>query len=92
MYKAANNLLPINIKNFFKGRDGGYQLRGSNNFKVIKIRTNRKRFCISFSGVKIWNGMCEELKQCSNIKHLKIKYKEHVFTRYRDENGCVKSQ
>ena len=76
MYKAANNLLPINIKNFFKGRDGGYQLRGSNNFKVIKIRTNRER--------------CEELKHCSNIKHFKIKYKEHVFTQYRDENGCVK--
>lgn len=29
--------------------------------------------------------MCEELKQCPNIKQFKVKYKEHVFTKYRDE-------
>ena len=78
MYKAKNNLLPQNIQKLFRSRDGVYQLIGKHHFKINKIRTNRKRFCISFCGVRLWNSMGEELKQCPNITQFKTKYKECV--------------
>jgi hypothetical protein len=85
MFKAKNNLLPRNIQILFRVREGGYNLRGTHNFKVNRIRTTRKSFCISSSGVKLWNSLNDELKQCPNINQFKIRYKDIVFKRYRDE-------
>lgn len=75
MYKAWNNQLPKNIQRLFKYQDGTYQLRGKNKFKIIRLRTTRKTFCISFCGVTLWNGIGEEIKKCRNILQFKAKYK-----------------
>lgn len=87
MYKVNNNLLPQNVQTLFRDREGGYQLRGKYNLKINRIRTNKKRFCISFGGVRLWNSMGDKLKQCPNMQQSKTKYKEYVFMGYRDEVG-----
>lgn len=33
---------------------------------------------ISIAGVKLWNSSTEARKESINIKHFKIKYKEHL--------------
>ena len=54
MFKAKNNILPANIQKKFTQREGSYFLRGLFNFKMKKVRTTRKSFCISVCGVKLW--------------------------------------
>ena len=85
MFKAKNNKLPANIQKKFTQREGNYFLRGLFNFKMKKVRTTRKSFCISVCGVKLWNRLKEKLKQCPNIKLLKTRLKEMILTGYKDE-------
>ena len=85
MYKARNNQLPENIQAMFSDREGGYNLRGELDFKTHFARTTLKSFCISIRGVKLWNSMTAELKQCSNMIQFKKRYKECIIMRYRDE-------
>ena len=88
MYRAINNLLPANIQKLFFHREGGYNLRGELNLKHLYARTTTKTFCISICGVKLWNRLTGELKQCPSMSTFKQQYKHMVFTRYREEEGC----
>uniref|UniRef100_A0A3Q3JDA1 Reverse transcriptase domain-containing protein n=1 Tax=Monopterus albus TaxID=43700 RepID=A0A3Q3JDA1_MONAL len=85
MYKARNNLLPGGIQKLFGEREGGYNLRGHLNLKVHAIRTTKKRFCISISGVKLWNNLTVDMKNSTRIKEFKYKYKCMCYTRYLQE-------
>ena len=85
LYKAKNKLLPLNIQKLFTERVGVHSLRGKCNFRVTMVRTKRKSFCISVCGVKLWNSLNVELKECPNIQQFKKRYKECIFTRYREE-------
>ena len=35
MYKAKNRQLPENLQHLFRNREGGYQLSGEHNFKIL---------------------------------------------------------
>ncbi len=85
MYKARNNQLPGNIQVMFSEREGGYNLRGELNLKTRSARTTLKSFCISVCGVKLWNSINVELKQCSSMIKFKKRYKECIFIRYRQK-------
>ena len=80
MFKAQNKLLPGNIQKLFSEREGGYNLRGIFHFKIHSIRTTRKSFCISICGVKLWNRLNVELKQCPNKILFKLRFRETVRT------------
>ncbi len=43
----------------------------------------------SVGGVKLWNGLDEEIKLSNSITQFKERYKEIIFKRYREEEGCV---
>ena len=75
-YKAKNNLLPGNIQKLFIEREEGYNLRGKSKFKTLNARTTRKMFCISICGVRLWNSLSVELKECPNINQFKKRYKK----------------
>ena len=85
MYKARYNHLPVNIQLMFTDREGGYNLRGELNLKTRYARTTLKAFCISVCGVKLWNSIDVEIKQCSNICKFKRMYKGCLITKYREE-------
>ena len=85
MYKARHNHLPGNIQGMFSEREGGYNLRGELNLKTRVARTTLKTFCISVCGVKLWNSMHVEFKQCSSVNQFKKRYKECIIMRYRQE-------
>ena len=87
MYKAKNNLLPSNIQKLFFYRVGGYNLRGEFNLKHQRARTTLKSFCLSVSGVRLWNRLGVGLKQCPSMIQFKKRFKHMVFTRYREEEG-----
>ena len=90
MFKAKNMSLPGNIQKLFGEPEGDYNLRGKEkgNFKVNYRRTTGKSFCISNSGVELWNGLTVELKRCANVKNVRNKFKVMIFMRYRDEESA----
>nr|XP_049573449.1 uncharacterized protein LOC125966909 [Syngnathus scovelli] len=83
MYRAKAKQLPENIQNLFRNQEGGYKLRGNHNFKILNIRTTLKSFCITITGVKLWNNLSEELKQSPNIHQFKRMYKNMLFSGYK---------
>ena len=91
MYKARNKQLPDNIQKLFTDREGGYDYRGNLNFRTRIVRTTMKRMCTSVSGVKVWNKLSQELKQCPSMSVFKKRLRLMIFNKYRDDdlNGCL---
>ena len=87
LYKAKNKKLPNNIQKLFNVRQLCYNLRGKLNFDRFSNRTTRKGFCISICGVKQWNSLNVELKQCLSMNQFKRRYKQMVFQTYSNEVG-----
>ena len=83
MYKAHNHLLPTCIQELFQPRDCQYELRGTAIFKQKKARINNKNRCVSVIGVKIWNSLDTDLKNCNSIYKFKKMYKANVINTYR---------
>lgn len=86
-YKAMNNLLPSHLLKMFHEREGGYDLRETLNFKIRRCQTSVKRFCITHTAVRLWKRLSVDLKQCPGINQFKNKYKQIIFTRYREEGA-----
>uniref|UniRef100_A0A3Q3ITX2 Reverse transcriptase domain-containing protein n=1 Tax=Monopterus albus TaxID=43700 RepID=A0A3Q3ITX2_MONAL len=75
MYKARNNLLPGGIKKLFHKKGRGIQFKGSVKFKNSCYTYNQKKFCISISGVKLWNSLSVDIKIVIELTSLNINIK-----------------
>lgn len=84
MYKAKNNQLPANIQQMFSVREEGYNLRGHTYFKSVSVPTMRRNFSICVCGVRLWISLNVELRECPNITFFIKRYKEMIFSRYRN--------
>lgn len=82
VFRVKNNNIPNSIKNFFKLRERDYHLRGLFIFENVKVRTNVKSRCISVMGVKLWNGLKDEFKQCAFLVRFKKMYKSKILSDY----------
>ena len=83
MYKAHNQLLPTCVQELFQPRESHYELRGTAIFQQNNARINNKTRCVSITGVKLWNSLENELKNCSSIYKFKKMYKLKVLNKYR---------
>ena len=75
-------MLPVNIQNRFRDRDGRYELRGELNLKEMGAKTTRKRMSISVSGVKMWNSFPETIKHSLSLKQFKKRLKQAILDKY----------
>ena len=88
MYKAKNNLLPTKIQKYFVVLNTvhSHNTRSSSrdNFYCHAVRTKLKLFCLSVTGVNLWNKLDENIKQSKSLhifKHqLKKLYKNSYAT------------
>ena len=71
MYKANNNLLPVNIQTLFTLYKSVYLTRHSPTLKHNYARTNLKRMCISVKDVILWNSLDSSPICCRNVHRLK---------------------
>ena len=87
MYQVTNHTLPRNIQILFRERVGcqRYNLRGKQKLQEQGSRTTLKWMCISVCGVKLWNGLREEVRLCKSLRHFKGIYKKEVLDSYRRE-------
>lgn len=86
LFKANRELLPVNLQQLFTQREGHYNLRRCSNFEIKLVRTTRKSLCVSVCGVKLWNQLGSELKQCPTIHLFKSGFKNMVLSRYMNED------
>lgn len=62
MFRMVNTSIAVCIKTMLKLRQGIYNCRGLLMLETHKIRTNLKSRCVSVLGVKLWNGLNNEIK------------------------------
>ena len=75
LYKAFRKVLPINIQQMFKINKNPHCLTGYGKYALPKNRTIGKVFCLSVCGVKLWNNLDIQQKQCQRIDRFKRLFK-----------------
>ena len=51
--------------------------------KILRrVRTNIKAMCLSVYGVKLWNTLPDDIKNCTSINILKKCLKKHFLSHY----------
>lgn len=89
MYKAQNNMLPVNIQRYFchvrSLHDHG--TRQVDTFSTRYRRTTLKAMCLSNCGVKIWNEMDNKYKTCRTLKKFKKEYKASMIQSYEHQGS-----
>lgn len=86
-YKAFNKTLPSNLQQLFIQRGNTHNFRGYGKFKQPHAKNNRKRFCVSVCGVKLWNNLKTQHKQSQNIHRFKLTYKNMVWSQYEESES-----
>ena len=74
MFKAYNNMLPVNLQKLFVRVEPIRRTRHINMFERRYIRTELKSMSLSNCGVKLWNGLESEHKSC----RIMYRYSRHV--------------
>ena len=80
MFRAINHSLPPNLQNLFKVKAYDNHL-----FHRIRIRTQRKLFCLSSSGPQLWNNLTKSLRIKNSIHAFSTNYKK-VLINFYDKN------
>ena len=52
MFRVGNNILPFNLQKLYS-----IKLHDTYLFHRFKVKTNRKAFCLSITGPRIWNNL-----------------------------------
>ena len=82
MFKAKNIELPINLQELFGTKiDKRYVTRKQNNFIVQYSKSRVKSMCLSILGVKLWNALDDDLKECNPL----VKFKKVLKSTYLDK-------
>ena len=88
IYNAYHNKLPTNVQKYFSfGMDvHSYNTRQAHNFSVIYRRTTIKSMCLTCVGVKLWNSMNKDMKECKSYCKFKRIYTNLLLDRYTHDN------
>lgn len=84
MFRVVNKTIPVCIQKMFKLRQVVYNLKGWLMFETHKVRTNLKYRCVSVLGVKLWNGLNNEIKMCNSMLVFKKTLKFNIIESYNE--------
>ena len=82
MFKAYNNMLPVNLQKLFVRVEPIRRTRNVNMFERRFVRTELKSMSLSNCGVKLWKGLEINLKSCRNVQVFKKCFKEKCVHTY----------
>ena len=82
VHKILNGGAVKSIQKLFSLEINNYNLRSGNNIKPIRIKTNRKKFCMAYTGAVVWNSISVELRKVSKINLFKLRYKKFILNSY----------
>ena len=82
MFKAYNNMLPVNLQKLFVRVEPIRRTRNVNMFERRFVRTELKSMSLSNCGVKLWNRLEINLKSCRKVQVFKKCFKEKCVHTY----------
>ena len=59
-----------------------YSTRQTKSFVMVQVRTNLKAMCLSVHGVKLWNTLPDDIKNCTSVNIFKKCIKKHFLSHY----------
>ena len=86
MYKLYNRFLPENFSSFLCLNNDFHQhyTRSHNNFHLISVKTNIRKFSLKFRGSVIWNKIPEIYRFAISISSFKKLVKDCLINDYFD--------
>ena len=86
MYKLYNRLSPENFSSFLCLNNDLHQhyTRSHNNFHLISVKTNIRKFSLKFQGFVIWNKIPEIYQFATFISSFKKLFKDCLMNDYFD--------
>ena len=77
IFRARNNLLPINLQKLYS-----IKLHNTYLFHRLKVRTDRKSVCLSITGPRLWNNLDYSIRQILNLNLFKRTLKKYLLNSY----------
>ena len=82
MFHLFHGTLPIHLQNRFTVHSTTRSTRRINTFVMVQARTNIKAMCLSVSGVKLWNSLSNNLRDCNGVIIFKKNLKKYFISNY----------
>ena len=67
MFNIFHGTLPIQLQMRFTKYSSVYSTRQTKSFVMVQVRTNLKAMCLSVHGVKLWNTLPDDIKNCTSV-------------------------
>ena len=81
MFHLFHGTLPIHLQNrFTKYYTTRSSTRRINTFVMVQARTNIKAMCLSVHGVKLWNSLSNNLRDCNSVIIFKKNLKKYLIS------------
>ena len=64
-------ILPIQLQRRFTKYSSVYSTRQNMSFVMVQVRTNLRAMCLSVHGVKLWNTLPDDTKNCNSVNNLR---------------------
>ena len=82
MFHLFHGTLPIHLQNRFSRYSTTRSTRRINTFVMVQARTNIKAMCLSVYGVKLWNSLLNNLRDCNSVTIFKKNLKKYLISIY----------
>ena len=82
MFHLFHGTLPIHLQNRFSRYSTTRSTRRINTFVMVQARTNIKAMCLSVYGVKLWNSLSNNLRDCNSVTIFKNNLKKYLISIY----------
>ena len=82
MFNLFHVTLPIQLQRRFTKYSSVHSTRQNKSFVMVQVRTNIKAMCLSVYGVKLWNTLSDDIKNCTSVNILKKCLKKHFLSHY----------
>ena len=79
MFNLFHGTLPIQLQRRFTKYSSVHSTLQNKSFVMVQVRTNIKAMCLSVYGVKLWNTLPEDIKNCTSVN---ICLKQHFLSHY----------
>ena len=71
MFNLFHAILPIQLQRIFSKYSTVHSTRQKKSFVMLQVCTNLKAMCLSVYGVKLWNTLPDEIKNCTSVNIFK---------------------
>ena len=81
-FNLFHGTLPIHLQNGFTRYSTTRSTRRINTLVMVQARTNIKAMCLSVNGVKLWNSLSINLRDCNSVIIFKKNLKKYLISIY----------